>query len=1211
MLDNQTFKMPFNTRDIARRYLLILALMISCGAVYVSGQTPLLTGQVNRYAKVTVVGADYVIADDASEFAAGDTVMVMQMSGVRINAGTTLEGNYQNVIGYPGKYEIIIVAAVNTGTGRIDFTRVLLTSYDPGARVQIVKVPSYRDAVVNAQLTCQPWDSTTVRGGVLVFMVKGVLTLNADINVSGAGFAGGIVSQGNGLCQASDDSLRWESYSIWSHAAGYKGEGLGMRTAANLSLYPAYMKGKGANMTGGGGGNGHFSGGGGGSNYGSGSVGDQEMAPDVCGGLYPGGRGGFTISSYPTLNTGVYMGGGGGSSVYFTTPTTSAGANGGGIVIIHADTIAGNGRIITASGAAANNNTVANAGAGGGGAGGSVIISTRHFSSAPVLSADGGKGGNNVNQNGAGGGGGGGLIWTTGAFPGTATVAGGQGGVHSGGDPNRDGTAGLIRSNLNLPLNGFLFNEIYVVHNQSQLDSICEGMTPPKLTGTRPAGGSGTYTYQWQKSYNNITWSDVPGTSIDYTPAASETATLWFRRVVSDGAGIIDRSLPVQVIVHPRITGNIVGTDTTLCYNMNPEELYSLNSGPSGGNGLYSYQWEQSADNITWSNAAGAGNAAKYDPQALTATMHYQRVVSSGACTDVSSPVTVTILPAITGNSVTADQAICEGTLFSNLSGSTPGGGAAPSFTYQWMSSPDNANWSTAAGTNSGINYDPQNDAPSTTYYRRTVYSGPFNTCQSVSNTVTLICHPSITNNVIAADQTICEAAAPATIDGAVPANGAGAGTYVYQWMSSTNGVTFNNITGAAAEDLPGTPLTAGIWYRRVVTSSACTSTSNNVHITVDPRITTFDISLPAQGHDTICTGAAPGILSGTPGGGLGTFTYAWASSTDNINFTSLSSTAAAYQPGNLTATTWFRRTVTSGACTESSVFRITVLPQITGNTITADQTVCNTQAPAALTGGTLGGGDGKFRYLWESKDSQLPDWVTASGTNNSATYQPSLLNETTQFRRSVFSGENNCCVSVSAPVTVSVDIMPVNISAGEDRALLPYQFAAVLEGTFDGTGTSVWSYDTDSGNAEPVFSAPDQKVTEVRKLEFGDNTFIFSVSNGKCIAPGVSVTLSVPELTIPQGVTPNNDGINDYFNIEGLEFTRNELVIINTAGAVVYRADNYSSNDPLGAWTGLDLNGREVPDGTYYYLLTIKGAQDLDVPHYTANISGFIILRR
>jgi gliding motility-associated-like protein len=220
-------------------------------------------------------------------------------------------------------------------------------------------------------------------------------------------------------------------------------------------------------------------------------------------------------------------------------------------------------------------------------------------------------------------------------------------------------------------------------------------------------------------------------------------------------------------------------------------------------------------------------------------------------------------------------------------------------------------------------------------------------------------------------------------------------------------------------------------------------------------------------------------------------------------------------------------------------------------------------------------------------------------------------LTVTTQFRRNVYSGENNCCSSVSSPVTVTVEIMPQNISAGEDRTLLPYQFAVRLEGSFDGEGTSEWSYEYSTGKGDPQFSTPGERITDVTKLGFGENTFIFSVRNGVCVADDAEVTLTVPELIIPQGVTPNNDGINDYFDIDGLEYTYNELVIINTGGAVVYRAENYRSNDPENAWTGLDLNGNPVPEGTYYYLLTIKGAQDISVPEYVAHISGFIILRR
>ena len=129
--------MPLSTRNIARSYLLIIMLMVTFGSVLVSGQTPLLTGQVNRYAGVTAVGASYVIVDDASDFAVNDTVMVMQMSGVGINAGPGLEGNYQNTIGAPGKYEILVVSAVNTGTDRIDFTRVLINSMTPKQRCSL------------------------------------------------------------------------------------------------------------------------------------------------------------------------------------------------------------------------------------------------------------------------------------------------------------------------------------------------------------------------------------------------------------------------------------------------------------------------------------------------------------------------------------------------------------------------------------------------------------------------------------------------------------------------------------------------------------------------------------------------------------------------------------------------------------------------------------------------------------------------------------------------------------------------------------------------------------------------------------------------------------------------------------------------------------------------------------------------------------------
>ena len=100
--------------------------------------------------------------------------------------------------------------------------------------------------------------------------------------------------------------------------------------------------------------------------------------------------------------------------------------------------------------------------------------------------------------------------------------------------------------------------------------------------------------------------------------------------------------------------------------------------------------------------------------------------------------------------------------------------------------------------------------------------------------------------------------------------------------------------------------------------------------------------------------------------------------------------------------------------------------------------------------------------------------------------------------------------------VTVSVDIMPLNITAGPDRELLPYQLAANLEGSFEGTGTSVWSYV--SGEGDPEFEDASVGNTAVRQLGFGQNIFEFSVRNNTCIAAPDEVILSVPDLTIPAG---------------------------------------------------------------------------------------------
>ena len=233
--------------------------------------------------------------------------------------------------------------------------------------------------------------------------------------------------------------------------------------------------------------------------------------------------------------------------------------------------------------------------------------STELTTSALTISARGGQGGNHILNSGNGGGGGGGLVTTNNITPPAnviKTVAGGAVGTRPGGAAGATtGNSGLNQTTFVPLLNGFLFNSIRSSVTGDQVDSICSNQIPKPINGTLPVGGSGDYTYVWQKSYNLLGAKDIiPGaTAKDYTPTAAEANTFWVRRIITDNVtALTDTSKWVNIIVQPAITGNLVGKDTTICFNQNPLSLIPLNSGPSNGNGIYEYQWKQNNDNTNW-----------------------------------------------------------------------------------------------------------------------------------------------------------------------------------------------------------------------------------------------------------------------------------------------------------------------------------------------------------------------------------------------------------------------------------------------------------------------------------------------------------------------------------------------------------------------------------------------------------------------------------
>ncbi|MGB0429366.1 MAG: Ig-like domain-containing protein [Bacteroidia bacterium] len=78
---------------------------------------------------------------------------------------------------------------------------------------------------------------------------------------------------------------------------------------------------------------------------------------------------------------------------------------------------------------------------------------------------------------------------------------------------------------------------------------------------------------------------------------------------------------------------------------------------------------------------------------------------------------------------------------------------------------------------------------------------------------------------------------------------------------------------------------------------------------------------------------------------------------------------------------------------------------------------------------------------------------------------------------------------------------------------------------------------------------------------------------------------LQNPKLRIPNGFSPNNDGINDALVIENGTFYNDlHLVVYNRWGQVIYDNPNYKND-----WQGINQNGSELTDGTYFYLVTVE----------------------
>ena len=91
------------------------------------------------------------------------------------------------------------------------------------------------------------------------------------------------------------------------------------------------------------------------------------------------------------------------------------------------------------------------------------------------------------------------------------------------------------------------------------------------------------------------------------------------------------------------------------------------------------------------------------------------------------------------------------------------------------------------------------------------------------------------------------------------------------------------------------------------------------------------------------------------------------------------------------------------------------------------------------------------------------------------------------------------------------------------------------------------------------------------------------------------NITLAVKDFFIPEGFSPNDDGINDLFVIRGIEkYPNNFIEIFNRWGNKIYESHHYANK-----WDGktnmINTVGEdELPSTTYFYLFDFGDGSDI-----------------
>ncbi len=378
-------------------------------------------------------------------------------------------------------------------------------------------------------------------------------------------------------------------------------------------------------------------------------------------------------------------------------------------------------------------------------------------------------------------------------------------------------------------------------------------------------------------------------------------------------------------------------------------------------------------------------------------------------------------------------------------------------------------------------------------------------------------------------------------------------GATTYQWFNSQNQVVGSSI------DLSNVP--SGDYYL-IASNSTCNMQSNVV--TID-NIPAFD-NYPSKYTETnaTCNLANGGLaveFSDDPDGAP--VSYRWADSNGKTLVTDDDLT-------NVGAGSYQLYVTDINGCEslyQSYTINTTPIVQINPASaqITSDQ--CQTGV-GGIQNVSVTGGQQPYTYAWLNAANQVVSTSLDLSNAVAGTYTLQVKDSTICDPMTQTFTIPNQTNFVAAPQLDNLQVC----SAGQAMLLVknPQEgFQYRLYGSPGGT-------DTLAQSANGVFTIN----------VMGSNAYYVTQYTGTCESVRVvaNITIGLSGLTIPNTFTPNNDGINDYWNISGIENYPGVVVqVFSRYGQKVFESKGYSQ--PFDGRSA----GSQLPPGVYYYIINLN----------------------